>query len=209
MDSATGCGSLTASCRRDRPAPSRDPPSSPARSDEPLKVHDPAGDRNRDRGLADRSSRAAPRIPAGGECRGRVARGGTYRGKRAGERGATAGNGMKRSCRRRIAGLWEVSELLRRQLDDVRADRDAWRETAQAGQRLLAPPERRRWWRRNRSLRGPGSLAATWPQGFDAAMSRTHLGNAGRIARSSRPVPAGTTFRRKMRRSDIQSSSGG
>jgi len=27
----------------------------------------------------------------------------------------------------------------------------------------------------HRSLRGPGSLAAPWPQGFDAAMSRTHL----------------------------------
>src|SRR5262252_3808729 len=26
----------------------------------------------------------------------------------------------------------------------------------------------------HRSLRGPGSLAAPWPQGFDAAMSRTH-----------------------------------
>jgi hypothetical protein len=48
--------------------------------------------------------------------------------------------------------LREVAELLRRQLDDVHADRDAWRERAQAGQRLLAPPGapvgRKPWWRR-------------------------------------------------------------
>jgi len=50
--------------------------------------------------------------------------------------------------RAQIAGLREVSELLRRQLDDVRADRDAWRDQAQAAQRLLAPPEppERKWW---------------------------------------------------------------
>ena len=49
-----------------------------------------------------------------------------------------------------IAGLRDTAELLRRQLDDVRQDRDAWRETAQAGQRLLAAPARKswRWWRR-------------------------------------------------------------
>jgi hypothetical protein len=53
--------------------------------------------------------------------------------------------------RAQIAGLREVSELLRRQLDDVRADRDAWRDQAQAAQRLLAPPEppeRKPWWHR-------------------------------------------------------------
>jgi hypothetical protein len=48
--------------------------------------------------------------------------------------------------------LRQVSELLRRQLDDVRDDRDRWRVMAEASQRLLAPPERppRRvpWWRR-------------------------------------------------------------
>jgi hypothetical protein len=36
-------------------------------------------------------------------------------------------------------------------LDDVRADRDAWRDQAQAAQRLLAPPEppeRKPWWHR-------------------------------------------------------------
>jgi hypothetical protein len=47
--------------------------------------------------------------------------------------------------------LREVAELLRQQLDDVRADRDAWRDQAQAGQRLLAAPERAQrtaWWRR-------------------------------------------------------------
>jgi hypothetical protein len=41
------------------------------------------------------------------------------------------------------------AELLRQQLDDVRADRDAWRDQAQAGQRLLAGESpRRSWWRR-------------------------------------------------------------
>jgi hypothetical protein len=34
------------------------------------------------------------------------------------------------------------------------------------------------------------------------------LGNAGRIARSSRPVPAGTPFRREIQRRDIQITSG-
>ena len=53
-----------------------------------------------------------------------------------------------------IAEVREVAELLRRQLEDVRADRDAWREQAQAGQRLLSfdkssgPPDRKPWWRR-------------------------------------------------------------
>jgi len=49
------------------------------------------------------------------------------------------------------------------------------------------------------------------PQGFDAAMSRTHQQEigAGRIARSSRPVPAGTALRREMRRRDIWIASGG
>src|SRR6266404_3127104 len=40
-------------------------------------------------------------------------------------------------------------------------------------------------------------------------LSRNALGNARRIARSSRPVPAGTTFRREMQRRDIRSTSGG
>jgi hypothetical protein len=49
------------------------------------------------------------------------------------------------------------------------------------------------------------------PQGFDAAMSRTHSSRdgAGRIARSSRPIPAGTAIRREMRRRDISIASGG
>jgi hypothetical protein len=48
-----------------------------------------------------------------------------------------------------ITALRELAEVLRRQLDDVRTDRDAWREQAQAGQRLLVPPARRApWWRR-------------------------------------------------------------
>ena len=69
------------------------------------------------------------------------------------ERGATGGKRPETPAHEaQIAGLREVAELLRRQLDDVRADRDAWREQAQAGQRLLAPPVappgRRPWWRR-------------------------------------------------------------
>ena len=69
------------------------------------------------------------------------------------ERGATGGERPGTPAHEaQIAGLREVAELLRRQLDDVRADRDAWREQAQAGQRLLTPPVtppgRRPWWRR-------------------------------------------------------------
>ena len=47
-----------------------------------------------------------------------------------------------------IVGLRETADLLRRQLDDVRTDRDHWRDQAQAGQRLLARADRRPWWRR-------------------------------------------------------------
>jgi hypothetical protein len=43
-----------------------------------------------------------------------------------------------------IAGLREVGELLRRQLDDVREDRDRWRRQAE---RLISPPPSRSWWR--------------------------------------------------------------
>jgi hypothetical protein len=64
------------------------------------------------------------------------------------ERGATAMEQHATALEAQITGLREVAELLRQQLDDVRTDRDAWREQAQAGQRLLSPPERRPWWRR-------------------------------------------------------------
>src|SRR5665213_4403261 len=40
----------------------------------------------------------------------------------------------------------------------------------------------------HRSLRGPGSLAATWPQGFDAAMSRTHSTKTKGRRRKNRAV---------------------
>jgi hypothetical protein len=40
-----------------------------------------------------------------------------------------------------IEALRQVSELLRRQLDDVRADRDEWRTMAQATTRLLPAPK--------------------------------------------------------------------
>jgi excisionase family DNA binding protein len=51
-----------------------------------------------------------------------------------------------------IAGLRETADLLRRQLDDVREDRDHWRTAAQATQRLLEAPAQaaqptHRWWR--------------------------------------------------------------
>ena len=56
-----------------------------------------------------------------------------------------------------IAALRDTAELLRAQLDDVRKDRDHWRDQAQAVTRQLAdqtskpaPAEvpRRRWWQR-------------------------------------------------------------
>jgi hypothetical protein len=46
-----------------------------------------------------------------------------------------------------IAGLREVGELLRRQLDDVREDRDRWRGQAER-LAVTSPPPSRSWWRR-------------------------------------------------------------
>ncbi len=46
-----------------------------------------------------------------------------------------------------IAGLLEVGELLRRQLDDVREDRDRWRGQAER-LALTRPAPSRSWWRR-------------------------------------------------------------
>jgi hypothetical protein len=46
-----------------------------------------------------------------------------------------------------IAALREVGELLRRQLDDVREDRDRWRGQAER-LALIIPPPSRSWWRR-------------------------------------------------------------
>jgi len=46
-----------------------------------------------------------------------------------------------------IAGLREVGELLRRQLDDVREDRDRWRGQAEQLALTRSPPSRF-WWRR-------------------------------------------------------------
>jgi hypothetical protein len=43
-----------------------------------------------------------------------------------------------------IAGLKQVAELLQRELDDLRADRDHWREAATSLRALPTPP--RRWW---------------------------------------------------------------
>jgi hypothetical protein len=40
-----------------------------------------------------------------------------------------------------VIGLRETADLLRRQLDDVRADRDEWRSMAQATTRLLPAPK--------------------------------------------------------------------
>ncbi len=51
-----------------------------------------------------------------------------------------------------IAGLLEVGELLRRQLDDVRDDRDRWRSQAErlvlAAPMTTPAPVSRPWWRR-------------------------------------------------------------
>ena len=47
-----------------------------------------------------------------------------------------------------IAGLREVGELLRRQLDDVREDRDRWRRQAERLALTRRPPPSRFWWRR-------------------------------------------------------------
>jgi hypothetical protein len=76
-------------------------------------------------------------------------------GERAPVRGATAPERHETTeLRAQIENLRRISELLRAQLDDVRADRDAWRDQAQAAQRLLSfekasgPPDRWPWWRR-------------------------------------------------------------
>jgi excisionase family DNA binding protein len=51
-----------------------------------------------------------------------------------------------------IAGLREVGTLLRAELDDTRAQRDAWQQQAEATQRMLTDATARRpWWRRLRS----------------------------------------------------------
>jgi hypothetical protein len=51
-----------------------------------------------------------------------------------------------------IAALRDTAELLRTQLEDVRKDRDHWRDQAQAVTRQLAdaraPAPARSWWRR-------------------------------------------------------------
>jgi excisionase family DNA binding protein len=75
----------------------------------------------------------------------------------AGETGAAAPNGTGETpgataaLEAQIAGLREIGELLRRQLDDVREDRDRWRSQAE---RLAlpgpvtpaAPVARTSWW---------------------------------------------------------------
>jgi excisionase family DNA binding protein len=67
-----------------------------------------------------------------------------------------------------IAGLREIGDLLRRQLDEVREDRERWRSQAEAVQRLITGPEerdrrrsqteagqdRRPWWHRFAGLEG-------------------------------------------------------
>jgi hypothetical protein len=54
-----------------------------------------------------------------------------------------------------IAGLKEVGELLRRQLDDIRTDRDCWRSQAE---RLVLPAQYHRY---------PGRGGDGWPGEFD------------------------------------------
>jgi hypothetical protein len=53
--------------------------------------------------------------------------------------------------------LREIGELLRRQLDDVREDRDRWRTQAETAQRLIAGQDRRPWWKR---IAGLGFLSS-------------------------------------------------
>jgi hypothetical protein len=53
-----------------------------------------------------------------------------------------------------VAGMREIGDLLRRQLDEIREDRDRWRSQAEASQRLItdrsqteaAGRDRRPWW---------------------------------------------------------------
>jgi hypothetical protein len=49
-----------------------------------------------------------------------------------------------------IAGLKEVADLLRAQLEDVREDRDRWREQAAVVARQLPDQRQRKRWRRLR-----------------------------------------------------------
>ena len=72
------------------------------------------------------------------------------------------GDRTARSCRAQIAeaaqiaALRETTDLMRAQLEDVRKDRDHWRDQAQAAIRQLADapasatpePDPRRWWKR-------------------------------------------------------------
>ena len=55
--------------------------------------------------------------------------------------------GATEALEAQIAGLREVGNLLRRQLDDVREDRDRWRGQAERVA-LMSPPPSRSWWRR-------------------------------------------------------------
>ena len=48
-----------------------------------------------------------------------------------------------------IESLKTVGEMLRRQVDDLKSERDAWRETAQ--RLTIAPPAPRSWWRWRRA----------------------------------------------------------
>jgi hypothetical protein len=65
---------------------------------------------------------------------------------RAETRGMTPGamaleHGAAAVLEAQVIGLRETADLLRRQLDDVRADRDEWRSMAQATTRLLPAPK--------------------------------------------------------------------
>ena len=72
-----------------------------------------------------------------------------------------------------IAGLREIGDLLRRQLDEVREDRERWRSQAEAVQRLIPGPkerdqsrlqtepdqDRRPWWHQLAGLEGVKLIA--------------------------------------------------
>jgi excisionase family DNA binding protein len=75
--------------------------------------------------------------------------------------------GARAALEAQIAGLREVGDLLRRQLDEVREDRERWRSQAEAVQRLITGPKERDWSKsqteaRDRLITGPQDR--DWPR---------------------------------------------
>jgi excisionase family DNA binding protein len=72
-----------------------------------------------------------------------------------------------------IVGLREISNLLQRQLDEVREDRERWRSQAEAVQRLITGPQERD---RSRSQTEASERLITGPEERDRRRSQTHAG---------------------------------